>query len=392
RHVFVASGEHYESRSHISRYLLDGTFDAEVGTKNVRSMLYTADGSLLTAGEDKLLRWPADGSAPTTVLSENTQQLWYAGNGELITTELLTSEFYRVSIATGVASSFKGVGSSDNVSGLAALKNGRWLFTSDDRLGLMSLDPQAPGAAKPALLFSLQGSLQAYRGYFQQIGRACLPTEVVDNQPAPEPPVPPERCDEVPAGAALLSEDFEQGAFSGTGTMRAYHGWTETTVYKPLTELDASEHVGGARSLRVSAKATNEQYEVSGVAHLFPNIKPSYIGYWVKGGGGGDHDDGAELRLQGTGHLDGVYLNGKGINTHESTVALAVDAGTWARIQLRDIDWTRRSYDLYVNCMRVADDIQFEPEAGDSLSRIDLFVGSRQSVPTDAFFDDLLIK
>jgi hypothetical protein len=386
-HVYVAAGNRERAGSHISRYRLDGSFEAEVSEAPADALLRGADGSLLIAG-DSLQRLPPDGGPPHNVLTEASTQLWYLGRGEVLTTEASSSDIYRVAIDTGAASHISVVSNIDSIGGIAALGNGRWLYTSAQTKSVWSVDPAAPSAA-PTLQFSYAEDPRRFAPTFTQFGRACLPNEVVERERAPTPPVPVERCDDVPAGDEYLRDDFESGAFGGSGKNRSYNGWHESTTFTPLSALDESEHVSGTRSLRVSPK--QEQVAASGVVHTFAGIKPSYIGYWVKL----DTVDrgAAELLLGGSADLEGIYLNVNGIQTEHTTVEAATGgANGWVRVQLRNIDWSRRSYDLYVDCKRVADDLPLAPEAGDDLRQLDLYVVGTGDNVMPAFFDDIVIK
>ncbi|MDB4973224.1 MAG: hypothetical protein JWN48_1565 [Myxococcaceae bacterium] len=397
QHVYVASGD--DDQPHVSRFKLDGSFEVELNQASALSLLLLGDGSLLTGGLHDVQRWPADGSAPTTVLSEKAEQLWYLGHGEIALSQLYDYDLYRVGIASGVASHVSAVEpeSGATVYDVAQLGNGRWLYganyvsdNDDDAGELLSLDPSQGGLKNATQLYHLGNRPRRNPGVFMHFGRACLPNEVVTPTPVITPAVPVAQCDQVPAGAALLSDNFDTGAFAGVGGARNYKGWSDATGASPQLELDTTEHVSGTRSLRISPK--DDDVLVDGAHRAFAGgIKPSYIGYWAKLGA----DSRGWLYFQLTGSEaahDGVYLTSSSVQTTTTKLNSTVPDHSWVRIQLRNIDWTKRTYDLYVNCERVESDVLFTPEAGEDLRALDVYIRYTGTDTVPAFLDDVVVS
>jgi hypothetical protein len=383
--AFTPDRVYVGSDTGVSRYKLDGSFDAEVlPDVEAEALLAFADGTLITTGS-AVQRWLPGSTEPLPVLTEPTEQLWYIGGGALLTIARSEALMYRVDIGSGVASETATADAAYLKYGFAPLGNGSWLIASTAR------DPfvRDPLLALPegSKLVEIPKNPAIDLDYgLRMVGRACLPSRVVDAVTVAEPPVA--SCDE-PAGPTLYAEDFETGDFRGSGITRSFNGWTETTSYLPRSEIDGTTAARGMRSLRVSPKA-EERYE-SGVRHTFDNLKPSYIGYWVKfdpaqQGWAAFQTSGSESSHET------ITIHADGLSTYESDVAGATNPDTWVRVQLRDIDWERGTYDLYVDCERLADDILLDPEAGRSLTEIDLFVGLENTNELPAFFDDIVIK
>jgi hypothetical protein len=67
--------------------------------------------------------------------------------------------------------------------------------------------------------------------------------------------------------------------------------------------------------------------------------------------------------------------------------------GKWVRIELRNIDWTTRTLDLYVDCQRVTEGIPLPAGFGDNVDRLNLFNATLEpDANTVAWYDDILIK
>jgi len=92
--------------------------------------------------------------------------------------------------------------------------------------------------------------------------------------------------------------------------------------------------------------------------------------------------------LAGTSFEDGV------LNVLESNAQTASElANQWVRIELRNIDWNTRTYDLYVNCTRLAEGIGLPAGLGDTVDRIDVYnYPFASDANTIAWYDDILIK
>jgi hypothetical protein len=388
-HLYVAAGEDSTTAANVSRYTLEGSFDKELSSAQVSALYVANDGSWFSSGE-RVQHWPAEAAPPVTVLTEPSSALAYAGHGELLVAQRDDNTLYRVNIESGAASHVEVLSSFDNVYALAQLRNGRWLYSSNDSDTLFSVDPAQAGVAAGTAIYALADSGQPYLGHFGKVGRACLPDAVVERKPEVAALVPPERCDELPTGAALMNEDFEAEAFSGAGFDHSYHGWTDQSSQPPPSTLEGSEHVSGARSLRIDSKDLD--VATDGVQHDFAAIKPSYMGYWAKLDGGSTGWASVLLRSDSGRSLELIELHGNRVEANSATRSFTVPSASWVRIQLRNIDWAKRSYDLYVNCARVAENLRLSAESGDEISSIDLFVDTYEAARSAAYFDDIVLR
>src|SRR5690606_29850842 len=93
---------------------------------------------------------------------------------------------------------------------------------------------------------------------------------------------PVESCDE-PAGPALLAENFELGDFEGTDDDRHFNGFRERPHTGVTVSIDATLAAQGSHSLKIEGGPGGSLFDLkSGVEHDLPNVKPSYIGYYVQ--------------------------------------------------------------------------------------------------------------
>ena len=70
-------------------------------------------------------------------------------------------------------------------------------------------------------------------------------------------------------------------------------------------------------------------------------------------------------------------------------MASPIKPNDWVRVQMRDFDWQAFTYDLYVDCERVADDIPLDPLQGTDLSLISLY---NINSGATSWFDEIVIK
>lgn len=65
----------------------------------------------------------------------------------------------------------------------------------------------------------------------------------------------------------------------------------------------------------------------------------------------------------------------------------------WVRVELRNIDWSTRTYDLYVNCTRLGEAVGLPAGLGDTIDRIDVYnYPYMTDASSIAWYDDILIK
>lgn len=418
--VFVNSTSG-DPNQRVLAYKLDGTFDRIVHEDDlgILSLLVLGDGSLLIADgrRDRVVRIPAAGGAAIPVLGgvEWLGQISYAGGGELLVVEsdLGRSPLYSVSIETMMARQiFPQSESSTNMWGVAALHNGKWLFTSGEFL-VSALDPASTnptGQHVPAWDEEADDRTGAIKSLnFRRIGRACLPTDLVQSR-ASKPAN--DTCIEPPDGPVLFSEDFESpGDFTGSGTGRHYNAFYDrgasgvTTILGPGPTDGVAEN--DTRTLQIFGAGTvgsgdDEQNWKTGLVATFAGGQPKYASYRVYVPAAVDDQslgylmmDNATVNTYQYDYLAAAFVyNGYARGGNSNAASEQPDkAGKWVRVELRDIDWTARTYDLYVDCQRVTEGVPLPAGFGDSIDRINLF--NATLAPDDytvAWYDDILIK
>jgi len=354
-HVYVAADER------VTRFTTSGAYVDERLQYAPAALSVGRDGSLLVAKSGVTL---VQGTVERNLLSEvRASQLWYTGKGMLLVAGG-SQESFALDVASRMASAWQP--SDSDVVGVAALRNGRYLITGDD-VQVATLDP---AAVPRGTIQSVVSELGASFGSMRQIGRACLSETFVAAR-APKPPVPEDAC-AAPAGPALLEEHFDGGTFVDG----LYRGFRILDV--PMTSVSIADG-----SLRIEG---GDQHSDT-VEHTFADLRPSYVGYRMK------VEDpfnwGAYFRLQDGGlqsELALVYASFGELGAGGSELGHEIAPDSWVQVQLRDIDWQRRTFDLYFDCKRVADDIAMQ---GEQLSRLVLYNFDAAAV---SHFDDLVIK
>lgn len=383
--VYVASTYGYPE-ARIVRYDLAGKFDKIVlddGTEPT-SLLVTGDGSLIVADDStkSVSLLPADGSPTVPVIGNIwAGQLAYAGGGRILVPDMtLAEKVFSVDLATQQAQGVKPFTSSAvNVRGVAQLANGQWLISGSDDVKIAALDPASTNPTGQLEIVWDDPAIE-YAGSFKSIGRACVSEAFVAAQASK----PAETsCPGAPAGVALLDASFEGGGLEGFVAEPS----TDSTV-----TVDATT---GADSTTHSLKITGGSSFRSGVAQTFSSLKPSYIGYFMKLETVEEHWTGylAFKNSSTEASLGGVLVAYDSLTAFEGRVSVPITANTWVRIEMRNIDWTKRSYDLYVDCARVAESLPLGFDAGDDIDRLDLFNNLHDtSAEPSVWFDEIVIK
>lgn len=409
--VYVASQLRAQGYPEITRWNLDGNFDrVELdGTYSLASLLVLGDGSIVYAdGEaNRVARIPADGGQHHPVVGAISWpgQIAYAGAGDLLVVDTSTGEaLHKVDIESGMTTTIYPYDTNQSAKyGIAALRNGKWLIAGGE-LAVSVLDPAStnpPGQHVPVFT-----DLAAESTDFQHIGRACLPEAFVasrGSKPADN------TCIAAPDGPTLFSENFEgTDDFQGAGSARHYHAFFDRGSTGVTSSIAATEGFESSRALKVagsgSLPASNGQMQggKTGVFAALPlGSHPKYISYRVKVTDAQDRELGSfvfhnaalntdeTIRLIGTDFYHGYFRD------LESYAASATPLlNVWVKVEYRNIDWAKRTSDLYLNCQRLAEGIFMPAAYGDSIDLIDLYnyPTSPANAKTVAWYDDILIK
>jgi len=422
-HVFVGS-EFGRPKARIVRYTKEGKF-VDVITDNdtqAESMLALGDGSLLVADGNTgaLIRLPArepgkepaTGAVTKTYIQplNGTSQIAYGGPGEVLVaqSDLGIEAAKRVNLATeAVGDVYPNLMETTNQYGIAKLGNGRWIM-SGGATGVISVDPvtKSPAGAFTNLFTDL--NFDDGGRTTQQIGRACLSADFIAQHSVTAPTE--DRCIDVPAGTALFSEDFETGDFTTGANGPTYHGLTQSTSVTGIT-ASLENVTGGSRALKIQGGITRRIQ--SGLVATFTRGQPTYIAYRFKVGVEADLARGGEVSRgsvavisaadrgsDGYNVLLGSYTYNDYLNLLNSALP-GVDAGQiqgkWTKVEMRNINWQRRTFDFYVDCKRVGQHVDMPAGFGDGVDMLELFnlvpsTSLNANPNTVAWIDDIVIK
>lgn len=342
---------YFASDDQIRRLTLEGKPDGELAVPG-RQVLVGTDGSLVVRQLDTLLHLAsADGSQePRTILAGlgSNGQVSYAGAGHALLADYGEAKLNDVELETGVT---KSEGTHQYWPfGVAQLKNGNRLFTGKGAFVAIAESGKFEDARDVYPEYAIQGSVKSY------IQRACLPEAFVRAQ---QPDAPLANCS-APAGPNLFTETFDDQDLSDWEALEGAAMWTvKAAGESPALSLGPSgtlrRDLGAARPTFVSYRARIVQAAVRGFS---PTVS---------------------------------------LRTEDSLKSLLVDTGAivaegpkWVEVQVRDIDWTAGTYDIYTvvdgKCQRAVDDRVFDASAGN------LTLQLYEAQDGAALLDDIVIK
>jgi hypothetical protein len=126
-----------------------------------------------------------------------------------------------------------------------------------------------------------------------------------------------------------------------------------------------------------AAAGTAHSLEVNGGAYFqgpyyrFNNAKPSYIGFWMQGIGAEftvSSGSTADYNLIRVSSYDMYPLDGGSY-----VFAVKTSDGGWHHVELRNIDWTARTFDVYLDGAVASPARPFPTSFGTSVGRIDIY-------------------
>jgi hypothetical protein len=354
--TFTADSLYLASDDQISRLTLDGKLDAELALTG-RQLLVGRDGSFLVRQRDALLHL-ADASGtqePRTVLAglAASGQVAYTGDGYALLAEYGNNTLDYVELETGASK--RDQAPSFSPFGIAQLGNGKRLFTGMGTT-VASADPgDLEGATDAYATYAIQGTRTSY------IGRACLREEFV----AAQQPAPAVTDCSAPTGPTLFAENFDDGNLADWTALDGAAMWTvKPGTTSPSLSLGVSGMLASG-TLQRDIGATRPHF----VSYRVRVVDPDHNGY------------SPEVSLH---TVDGSRPLSVGSGT------LAPDDAGWFEVQVRDIDWTAGTFDVYTvvagKCERVSVGRSFEPGAGN------LTLALFEDELAGALLDDIVIK
>jgi hypothetical protein len=177
----------------------------------------------------------------------------------------------------------------------------------------------------------------------------------------------------------VLIENFEDGD---------YNGWTTAGSYSVQAVTNTTAANGTAWSLRQTSSAFNWE----GVYRTLPAVSPATISWWARAAQVNAMS--TVLALHATTSTT-TYLaihtfdsNGQMMLQCATTITQPYAANTWYHVELRNINWTSRKFDYYVDGVASGIGLSFA-STGSSLSRIDLWNPSNGAT---GYWDEIELK
>ncbi|HEX6851651.1 MAG TPA: choice-of-anchor D domain-containing protein [Candidatus Polarisedimenticolaceae bacterium] len=216
------------------------------------------------------------------------------------------------------------------------------------------------------------GSPLEYRLGIEARPAAQAPPEVAPPPPdagnaasvptASGPPAPAE----APAAAFPFEDDFEDGDAIG---------W----FFTGRTQLQVTAATAGAGSLRSLRLYGGNGGHDSGVYQTFAGVRPRYVSFWVRPGAAGT----ATSYVVFEGEFGDLPLwfyasdNGRFIAndpTYGGDASVVYTPGTWYHVEFRNIDFTARTFDYWVNGASIKSGIPLQlGSAGSTIRRMDVY-------------------
>ncbi len=197
------------------------------------------------------------------------------------------------------------------------------------------------------------------------------------------------------ASQYLFFEDFEKGNLNGWFLAR--DGGLGDGGYNSVIEITGDTAANGtAHSLHIIGGDHTNAFD--GLAHLLSNIKPNSISYWARAAAenkigtyfcvsGGDAPNPTNAVIYMGFASDGnIYISQK---SGSPLQVAEYDAGVWYHLELRNIDWTRQIFEVWIDGVMVNGKVAFRGDTVSSAARIDLY---NWSTSTEAWWDEITFQ
>jgi hypothetical protein len=183
----------------------------------------------------------------------------------------------------------------------------------------------------------------------------------------------------------LFFEDFEDQDTEGWVGGSAYDVTVTDSTAAAGTNWSLS-HIGGTGS-----------FTYAGLQHEFDSIKPTHISYWARSGRSWQNDTYFVFHGPGTisisfNHLVLIYFSSGGDIRVLANPGVAYPdyvENQWYHIELRNIDWDTKQFDVYLDDVELGTDLGFKDPAVTSLDRIDLLNPDATAI---AGYDEILFE
>jgi hypothetical protein len=165
----------------------------------------------------------------------------------------------------------------------------------------------------------------------------------------------------------LFEEDWEDGD---------WNGWSSGggSYTREVTNSTAAN--GTVYSFHIVGGATDHN---DGIYTTVGTLQPSEISYWARSGSVSSADTYFLLNQGSTASLTHevafIYFNDEGwiYVAGPSTYVQTYNANVWYHIELKDISWTGKHYDIWVDGTLQSSNVPFRDTSKTSIGRIDLY-------------------
>ena len=172
----------------------------------------------------------------------------------------------------------------------------------------------------------------------------------------------PKRCE-----TAIFFDDFEDGNYSG---------WTAGSCSNTRSVTSSTAADGSTYSLYITG-ACSTHY--GGLYRLFsPTLQPTRISYWARSSSTSTSDTYFVVHGSSTtgttNQMAFIYFRSGGYITaaDSATDFYSYSANVWYHIEMRNINWTAHTFDLYVNGVLDTASAPFRANIS-AIGRIDLY-------------------
>ena len=176
--------------------------------------------------------------------------------------------------------------------------------------------------------------------------------------------------------------DFYDGFESGNISTWVDEGGSYTkqvTTTNPYNGSYSLELIGGASG------------HMDGISHTFPSTTPEYISWYMKSTSTSDYGGFIVVGDNPTGSLDGIIyiqMSSSGQFYHNSGSVGSYNANQWYFIELKNIDFTAKSYDLYIDNILITSSAAFRNTTLTAVNEIHYYNWSSSD---NSYLDDIQI-
>jgi hypothetical protein len=160
-------------------------------------------------------------------------------------------------------------------------------------------------------------------------------------------------------------------------------GWQANPAGKSDYTLSAVAAEGAAGTLHslMQKKTSTGSANFDGIYQTFADLRPKRVSWWVMAASSTAASGGFSLSASAAGTSDWIafsYFKEDGTlmlvyETPASSVAIPYTANVWYHIELRNLDWTAKRFDYYVNGTLIRTAAPFRVLSGTAIRRLDLF-------------------